>query len=191
MAERASVTQRTVQRWIKSGELQAKPIRGGYYAVNPLDLVELSLPLRADATPKEKRLSYDELFDQYIEVRFDLDDLQHRLGQAEDKIERLSRRIAGLTRDRKTTATRRKKRDTRRLLPYGYTPWRTFAREHGIPESAVLKAVREGHVYRESGNWVSGGRTVRQAFDAYECQLFYNHFHAHPRFKRCDDCPHT
>jgi len=30
MAERASVTQRTVQRWIKSGELQAKAIRSGY-----------------------------------------------------------------------------------------------------------------------------------------------------------------
>jgi hypothetical protein len=28
-------------------------------------------------TPKEKRLSYDELFDKYIEVQFDLDDLQH------------------------------------------------------------------------------------------------------------------
>ena len=80
MAERAGVTQRTVQRWIKSGELQAKPIRSGYYAINPLDLVELSLPLRVDATPKEKRLSYDELFDKFIEVQFDLDNLLHRLG---------------------------------------------------------------------------------------------------------------
>jgi hypothetical protein len=117
MAKRASVTQCTVQRRIKSGELQAKPIRSCYYAINPLDLVELSLPLRADATPKEKRLSYDELFDKYIEVQFDLDDLQHRLGQAEDKIEKLSRRIAELTRERKTTTARRKKRDTRKLLP--------------------------------------------------------------------------
>src|SRR5258708_30193506 len=87
-------------------KLAAKTIRSGYYVINPLDLVELSLPLRADATPKEKRLSYDELFDKYIEVRFDLQDLQHRLGHAEAAIERLSRRIAELSKpggQRKTT----------------------------------------------------------------------------------------
>jgi excisionase family DNA binding protein len=190
MAERAGVTQRTVQRWIKSGELQAKPIRGGYYAINPLDLVELSLPLRADATPKEKRLSYDELFDKFIEVQFDLDDLLHRLGQAEDKIERLNRRVTELTRERKTTTTRRKKRDTRKLLPYDYTPWRAFARLHGIPESTVARAIKEQTLYVERGNWKSGGRTVTEAFDYHERELFYDHFHTHPKFESCEDCPH-
>jgi excisionase family DNA binding protein len=193
MARQVGVTQRTVQRWIKSGELAAKTIRSGYYAINPLDLVELSLPLRDNATPKEKRLSYDELFDKYIEVRFDLEDLQHRLGHAEAAIERLNRRIAELSKpggQRKTTATRRKKRDTRRRLPYDYTPWRAFAKLHGIPESAVLKAIKEQHVYVERGEWIYGGRTVKEAFDYYECELFYNHFHTHPRFEACDDCPH-
>ena len=193
MARRVGVTQRTVQRWIKSGELQAKGIRGGYYVINPLDLVELSLPIRDDATPKEKRLSYDELYDKYIEVRFDMEDLAHRLGQAEAAIERLNRRFAELSKgggQRKTTTTRRKKRDTRKLLPYDYTPWRPFAKLHGIPESAVLKAVKAGHVFIERGNWLYGGRTVKQAFDYYECELFYNHFHAHPKFEECEDCPH-
>ncbi len=190
MAERAGVTQRTVQRWIKSGALQAKATRSGYYAINPLDLVELSLPLEASATPKEKRLSYDELFDKFIEVQFDLDDLLHRLGQAEDKIERLNRRVTELTRERKTTTTRRKKRDTRKLLPYDYTPWRAFARLHGIPGSTVARAIKEQTLYVEHGNWKSGGRTVTEAFDYYERELFYDHFHTHPKFESCENCPH-
>ncbi|MHB8596696.1 MAG: helix-turn-helix domain-containing protein [Ktedonobacteraceae bacterium] len=190
MATRAGVTRRTVQRWIKNGELHATAIRSGYYAINPLDLVELSLPLRADTTPKEKRLSYDELFDTVIEVKFDLDDLQYRLGQAEDKIERLNRRIAELTRKPTTTTTRRKKRDTRKLLPYDYTPWRAFARLHGIPESTVERAIKEQTLYVERGNWKFGSRTITEAFDDYECELFYEHFRAHLKFKPCEDCPH-
>lgn len=58
MAERAGVTQRTVQRWLKREELHATALRGGQYVINQLDLVELSLPLRGDTTPKEKRLSH-------------------------------------------------------------------------------------------------------------------------------------
>jgi len=191
MARQVGVTQRTVQRWIKSGELQAKPIRSGYYTINPLDLVELSLPLRSDATPKEKRLSYDDLFDKYIEVQFDLDDLQHRLGQAEDTLERVNRRVAELARERKATTARRKKRDTRKLLPYDFTPWRAFARLHGIPESTVARAIKEQTLSVERGNWKSGGRTVTEAFDDYEREVFYDHFHTHPKFAPCEDCPHT
>jgi excisionase family DNA binding protein len=152
MARRVGATQCTVQRWIKSGELPAKATRSSHYAINLLDLVELSLPLRADATPKEKRLSYDELFEKFIEVQFDLDDLPHRLGQAEDKIERLNRRATELNRRRKATTTRCKKRETRRLLPYDYTPWRAFARLHGIPESTVAGAIKEQTLHVERGN---------------------------------------
>jgi len=52
-----------VQRWLKSGKLKAEVLPHGKYRVNPFDLVELSLPLteRAAATPKKRRLRYDEL----------------------------------------------------------------------------------------------------------------------------------
>ena len=98
--------------------------------------------------------------------------------------------ISQLTRERKATTTRRKKRDTRKLLPYDYTPWRAFARLHGIPESTVARAIKEQTLYVERGNWKSGGRTVTEAFDYYERELFYDHFHTHPKFESCEDCPH-
>ena len=71
MAEQAEVTIRTVQRWLKSGKLQAETLPHGKYRVNPFDLVELSSPLteRAAATPKKRRLSYDELHNTMIHSR--------------------------------------------------------------------------------------------------------------------------
>ncbi len=68
MAEQAEVTVRTVQRWLKSGKLKAEVLPHGKYRVNPFDLVELSLPLTecAAATPKKRRLSYDELHEKMI-----------------------------------------------------------------------------------------------------------------------------
>ena len=112
MAVRAGVTQRTVQRWLKRGELHATALRGGQYVINPLDLVELSLPLRDDATTKEKRLPYDELFDKFLEVRLDQEEMLYRLQQAEEKIERLTRRVVDLAKSgqsKKTTTSRRKR----------------------------------------------------------------------------------
>jgi len=112
MAVRAGVTQRTVQRWLKRGELHATALRGGQYVINPLDLVELSLQLRDDATTKEKRLPYDELFDKFLEVRLDQEEMLYRLQQAEEKIERLTRRVVDLAKSgqsKKTTTSRRKR----------------------------------------------------------------------------------
>ncbi len=111
-----------------------------------------------------------------------MDDLQHRLGQAEDKIDKLSHRMAEPTREREATATRHKRRDTRKLLPYyDYTLWWAFARLHGIPESTVAIAIKEQTLSAERGNWKSGGRTVTEAFDDYERELFYDHFHNPPQ----------
>jgi excisionase family DNA binding protein len=192
MAERAGVTQRTVQRWLKCGELHATVLRGGQYIINPLDLVELSLPIRADATPKEKRLSYDELFDTFLEVRLDQEDVLYRLNQAEENIERLTRRVADLAKSGqpKKTAAPRRKRDTRKRLPWGYEPVSIFTRMHGIPSSTVAKAMKEQAIYAERGNWKWANTTIKQAFDDDECRLFYEHFHTHPKFTPCDDCPH-
>ena len=44
----------------------------------------------------------------------------------------------------------------------------------------MARAIKEQTLYVERGNWKSGGRTVREAFDYYERELFYDHFHTHP-----------
>ncbi len=108
MAQQAEVDVRTVQRWIKQGKLSVEVLPHGKYRVNPLDLVELSLPLteRAAATPTKRRLSYDELYDRLIQVTCEVEELEHRLMQAEQKIERLERQRAQA---HTSTPTKRKK----------------------------------------------------------------------------------
>jgi len=91
MAEQAEVTVRTVQHWLKSGKLHAEVLPHGKYRVTPFDLVELSLPLteRAAATPKKRRLSYDELHDTMIHLTIELEAVDMRLEEAERKIEQI------------------------------------------------------------------------------------------------------
>jgi excisionase family DNA binding protein len=188
IARRAGVTKRTVQRWIASGQLAAEPLRGNRYAVNEVDLVELARPDHATKSfqPRAGQPSYEELYDKYIHLQFEVEDLDERVRYLETRLDQLLSRPIRST----TTTTRRKKRDSRKQLPWGYTPWRAFAKTHGIPESAVLKGMKEGHLYVERGNWKYGGYSVKEAFDEYECQLFYNYFHLQPRFEPCDECPH-
>ena len=191
IARRTGVTKRTVQRWIASGQLAAEALRSNRYAVNEIDLVELARPDHATKTfqPRAGQPSYEELYDKYIHLQFEVEDLDERVRSLEMRLDQvLARPVRSNT--LRTPATRRKKRDTRKYLPWGYTPWRAFAKTHGIPHSAVLKAVKEGHLYVERGNWKHGGSSVKEAFDEYECQLFYNHFHLQPRFEPCDECPH-
>ncbi len=150
MAEQAEVTIRTVQRWLKSGKLKAEVLPHGKYRVNPFDLVELSLPLteRAAATPKKRRLSYDELHDTMIQLTFELEALDVRLEKAERTIEQLKKQGASTSR---TTAKKRTSKARSTTLPSDLVTWRSFARLHDIPERAVAKAIKDGLLWPEQG----------------------------------------
>ncbi len=191
MAQQAEVDVRTVQRWIKQGKLQVEVLPHGKYRVNPLDLIELSLPLteRAAATPTKRRLSYDELYDRLIQVTFEVEELEHRLTQAEQKIERLERQR---TQARSSTPMKRKKRSSRSrsTLPRDLVTWRSFARLHSIPESTVARAIRDERIWVERGFWTVDGRTVQEALDYVGIKQFIDLFEEHPRFTECDECPH-
>lgn len=143
----AEVAVRTVQRWIKSGKLKAEVLPHGNYRINPLDLIELSLTAaeRAEATPKNRRLRYDELHDKIFHLTFELEDMEHRLSQAERKIEQLAKRRSLAAPAKKAFTSAKKKRTTksRSTLPHGLVTWRSFARTPGIPETTVAKAIKD------------------------------------------------
>ena len=152
MAQQAEVTVRTVQRWLKSGKLKAEVLPHGKYRVNPFDLVELSLPLteRAAATPKKRRLSYDELHDTMIHLTIELEALDMRLEETERKIVSLEKRRSS------TVAPAAKKKRTTRgrstTLPSDLVTWCSFARLHAIPERAVAKAIMEKQASKPCGS---------------------------------------
>ncbi len=152
MAEQAEVTIRTVQRWLKSGKLKAETLPHGKYRVNPFDLIELSLPLteRAAATPKKRRLSYDELHDTMIHLTIELEALDIRLEKAERTIEQLKKQ--GASRTAPTSAKKKRTSKARSTtLSSDLVTWRSFARLHDIPERSVAKAIKEGLLWPEQG----------------------------------------
>ena len=192
MAEQAEVTIRTVQRWLKSGKLQAEVLLHGKYRVNPFDLVELSLPLteRAAATPKKRRLSYDELHDTMIHLTFELEALDIRLEKAERTIEQLSKRQPA-SRTVPTSAKKRTTKSRSTTLPSDLMTWQSFARLHDIPERAVAKAIKEQKLWPEQGYWKVKGVVVKTALDYVGQKQFVELFERFPTFRECDECPHN
>ncbi len=190
MAEQAEVTIRTVQRWLKSGKLKAETLPHGKYRVNPFDLVELSLPLteRAAATPKKRRLSYDELHDTMIHLTIELEALDIRLEKAERTIEHLKKQGASTSR---TSAKKRTSKARSTTLPSDLVTWRSFARLHDIPERAVAKAMKDGLLWPEQGYWNARGVVVKEALDYGGMKQFVELFERFPTFRECDDCPHS
>jgi len=195
MAEQAEVTIRTVQRWLKSGKLQAEVLPHGKYRVNPFDLVELSLPLteRAAATPKKRRLSYDELHDTMIQLTIELEALDIRLEEAERKIEHLEKRRspAALTKKAPTSAKKCTTKSRSTTLPSDLVTWQSFARLHDIPERAVAKAIKEQKLWPEQGYWKVKGVVVKTALDYVGQKQFVELFERFPTFRECDECPHN
>jgi len=194
MAEQSEVTVRTVQRWLKSGRLKAEVLPHGKYRVNPFDLVELSLPLteRAAATPKKRRLSYDELHDTMIHLTFELEALDIRLEKAERTIEQLKKQGASTSRTPPTSAKKKRTSKARSTtLPSDLVTWRSFARLHDIPERSVAKAIKDDLLWPERGYWKVKGVVVKEALDYGGRKQFVELFERFPTFRECDECPHS
>jgi len=161
----------------------------GKYRVTPFDLVELSLPLteRAEATPKKRRLSYDELHDTMIHLTIELEALDMRLEEAERKIAWLEKRRSST----KKAPTSAKKRSRSTTLPSDLVTWRSFARLHDIPERAVAKAIKEEVLWPERGYWKLKGVVVKEALDDGGRKQFVELFERFPTFRECDECPQS
>lgn len=189
MAERVGVTVRTVQRWLKSGQLPAQPLPDGRYLVDGLALISLPLTLHSNGI-KSPRRSTDELYDRYIDVRLEVEQLTERLAQAERRIERLTRQVADLTKAKGPAPKPGRRKKPTKWVPIDYVPCIDFARLHWVPISTVRQAIAEGRITVQTGAWKWGGRIIREMLDEEGCAQFYERFHAHPRFQACQDCPH-
>jgi len=185
IAVRMGCTERTVQRWIKAGKLPALPLAGHRYAVTPSDMKHLALPEHVSETGEivlEAMKLQVPLEEKLEDLRYTVDDLRERLHEAESKIERLSYRLDQIlkaTKDnagskkKSTTTGRKKKRPKLRrgeillssILPLDLTSLAAFAELHGIPWSAVTKAIKDYELFPERGTWRDGYRTVKVAID--------------------------
>ncbi|MEO6890918.1 MAG: hypothetical protein ABI456_15890 [Ktedonobacteraceae bacterium] len=200
---------RTVQRWLKSGKLPALPLAGSRYGVNPKDLEHLARPEHVSENGEgvleimQIHLSLEEKFEH---LQLTVEDLRDQLSDAENKIERLQYRLDQILKEtrenapaRKTTAARRTKKRKRlkrgeiylsSLLPLDLVSLAAFAEQHGVPWSAVSKAIKDYELFVERGTWKDGWRSVKVAIDERGCATFYDLFHTHAAFTRCNACPH-
>jgi excisionase family DNA binding protein len=213
IAARVGKTERTVQRWLKSGKLPALPLTGKRYGVNPKDLEHLKLPEHLTESGEialdVMQIQYP-LEERYEHLQFTIDDLTERLHDAEEKIERLQYRLDQILKEVRENASGKKKAPTRRksttkkrnrlklgdiyldsILPLDLVSLTVFAEQHGVPWSAVTKAIKDYQLFPERGTWKDGWRTVKVAIDERGCKTFYELFHGRPGFTRCNACPHT
>jgi hypothetical protein len=66
----------------------------------------------------------------------------------------------------------------------------SFAKQHGIAESTLKRAIADGRLYAIPGSWHVGRVIVKWALDDAGRAQFYELYHEHPKFHRCEDCPH-
>jgi excisionase family DNA binding protein len=211
IAARVRKTERTVQRWLKSGKLPALPLTGKRYGVNPKDLEHLKLPEHltesGEIALEVMQIQYPGE-EKYEQLQYSIDDLTERLYDAERKIERLQYRldqilkevrenVAGKKAPARRTSTKKKRKRLKlgdiyldSILPLDLVSLSAFAEQHGVPWSAVTSAIKDYQLFPERGTWKDGWRTVKVAIDERGCETFYELFHGRPTFKRCDGCPH-
>lgn len=213
IASRVGKTERTVQRWIRSGKLPARPLADSRYGVNPQDLEHLRLPEHLSETGASvlevMQLRYPSE-EKYEQLQYGIDDLTERLEDAEKKIERLQYRLDQILKEVRQKDTGKKKAPARRtstkkkrqrlklgdiyldsILPLDLVSLTAFAEQHNVPWSAVTRAIKDYQLFPERGTWKDGWRTVKVAIDERGCETFYELFNTRPTFKRCDGCPHS
>jgi hypothetical protein len=210
IAARIGKDQRTVQRWLKSGKLPALPLANNRYGVNPNDLEHLTRPKHVTESGKitleVMQIQYP-LEEKFEHLQLRVEDLSAQLYDAELKIEHLQYRLDQILKEVRENAASKKKAPARRtskkrkrlrrgeiyldsLLPLDLVSLSAFAEEHGVPWSAVTKAIKDYELFVERGTWKDGWRTVKVAIDERGRATFYDLFHQHAKFKGCEDCPH-
>jgi excisionase family DNA binding protein len=212
MASRVGKTERTVQRWIKSGKLPALPLASNRYGVNPEYLQHLKLPEHLTESGETAldvmQIRYPSE-EKYEQLQYSIEDLTERLEDAETKIERLHYRLDQILKEVRENADTKKKAPARRtsttkkrkrlkvgeiyldsILPLDLISLSVFAEQHGVPWSAETSAIKDYELFPERGTWKDGWRTVKVAIDERGCKTFYELFHGRPGFARCDGCPH-
>jgi excisionase family DNA binding protein len=209
IAARIGKHRRTVQRWLNSGKLPSLPLAGNRYGVNQSDLEHLARPEHVTESGKTTleimQIQYP-LEERLEHLQLTVEDLAYQLHLAEDKIERLQYRLDQILKEtrestgskKKAPAKRTKKRKRLKrgeiyldsILPLDLVSLSAFAEAHGISWSAVTKAIKDYELFPERGTWKDEWRTVKVAIDERGCATFYDLFHEHGKFKRCDECPH-
>ena len=165
IASRVGKTERTVQRWIKSGKLPARPLADNRYGVNPEDLKRLRLPEHLTESGAmvlevmQLRYPSEEMYEQ---LQYSIGELTERLEDAEKKIEGLQYRLDRVLEEVRENANSKKRPSTRRtrtkkkrnrlkldgvyldsILPLDLMSLTEFAERHNVPWSVVTRAIKD------------------------------------------------
>jgi predicted RNase H-like nuclease (RuvC/YqgF family) len=76
-------------------------------------------------------------------------------------------------------------------LPSDLVSARSFAKDHGIHENTLDKAIASGRLKPVTGRWKVGNSYVQKALDQAGRAIFIAMYRSNPTFRQCDDpaCP--
>jgi excisionase family DNA binding protein len=174
-------SERTIQRYIEKGRLQARQLPGHRTVVNVEDLETL----RGEMVDIEGILSHLESLQQEV------DTLKRTVSALQSQLEALSSSPAPAPSTRRVVPQKLEGPGT--ALPDGLVSWRSFATLHGLDEkkhTAIQNAVNDGRLPVVRGHWREGKALVRQALDEAGRAKFYDLYHDRADFQRCPQCPH-
>jgi DNA repair exonuclease SbcCD ATPase subunit len=176
----ADVTERSVQRWLSDGTLQAQHVRGNRYVVNREDLERLRLGKHYEAFQRLQQRIAD-LEEEIRVLNVTVDTLQSRLQSLQSSKSRLKR-------DQPITTPTPSKITSETVIapssPEGLVPAIQFAVDHGVdPETAKTQFKRQRI---ETTQERKGATHYLDELQRIEALTYWN-AHNTPGFHACND----
>ena len=185
MAVKLGVSERTVNRWIKDGRLQARLLKNHRYEVDSEHLLSLAVPEHSSA-----------VFDRLTTLEQTVTDLAAEVEQLRSALQTVTEQLAQLVATAPTRATPRQSREQAEgpmasQLPGGLVGAISFGKLHNVPETTIRKAISAGRLPTQKGEWKAGRAIIREALGQEGRAKFYELFSHNEHFLPCVDCPHT
>ena len=168
---RLGVSERTVQRWIRSGKIKATLQANGYYLLDPADLDTLRIPTLPTTSASD-----------FADILSRLETVEQRIGHLEDMLgtfQSQTPRTSGTMPQAPSASSpsQREVSETVGELPDGLVGWRQFARLHEISESTIHKAIKSGRLPAIHGPWRVGKVLYGEALDENGRRRFHELYH--------------
>jgi excisionase family DNA binding protein len=185
-ARRCGVSDKTIQRAIRAGDLPAQYPKKNLCAIAVSDLATF-MPGHVQTVTKP-HLAENVSGHVQAEIEQRVAALERCVQQLEHLVtELLERPVAQI---RQSKAKARKERTTG-LLPKRFVSLLAFARLHNIAESTVQTHMDMGLFPVERGTWTdTDGMEVTLALDAKGRMAFYHLYQSFPQFMNCHHCFH-
>ncbi len=177
-ARRCGVSDKTIQRAIRAGDLPAQYPKKNRCEIAISDLERI----RPGHVQTVKNHSLAEQGSEHIQA-----EMEQRVQQLEHLVAEVLDRTAIPKRPGRAKARER----TAGSLPKQFVSLLAFARHHNVAQAKVQTHTDMGLLPAKRGEWINtDGTVVTLAFDAKGRYAFYQLYHGVPPFIECDLCPH-